>query len=545
MINPHMINYRKDRGGTGEHDNAAIQTQLKDPGQCKATEQHEHTVPSGQHPQHQQHELMNAAPTTDNFDIPDHERNQGSQQKKETMRSTSNQEYKKKIIFKKSIITCNISNFKCNMFIDSRFHTQARENEIKYRLKVEDKGRRKENGSSTNQIKLQKLTIPPCVEVTTFHFMWKQDYSTSCGNYMSTLRGQNLFYPPCVGRNFCFIKKINITKFLTTNQKQIRTQNYKVNSTTCSIVTNLRHLRNNIKANLQNDIEANPGPGEKLQIITLNCRGLGDINKFRLLLNKAYNIMQKGKMIMLIQETMITNSRYLDLAWRGKYMFTPGTGSSQGCITLIHNDVTVTDIEHIENRGHYFKFIDSDNKQTLVVNIYAPLCYNNEKREFLNNIINIVQNYDGENIVLGGDFKITLNEVDSYRRQRTDAEKRIADDFNTKINESNLVDTWAGHTGYTWMQGKKQSRLDRIYIRLANHSVKKLETNWTLIKSDHAAVILTLEHIDKTSTKNEHVKLDNMIVTNTELLNELKKYLEEQMTQATHMDPHTKLELQK
>ena len=40
--------------------------------------------------------------------------------------------------------------------------------------------------------------------------------------------------------------------------------------------------------------------------------------------------MQKEKMIMMIQETMITKSRYLDLAWRGKYEFTPGSGNSQG-----------------------------------------------------------------------------------------------------------------------------------------------------------------------------------------------------------------------
>ena len=53
----------------------------------------------------------------------------------------------------------------------------------------------------------------------------------------------------------------------------------------------------------------------------------------------------------MIQETMITNSRYLDLAWRGKYVFTPGTGNSQGCITLTHNDVTITDIEHKKIEG--------------------------------------------------------------------------------------------------------------------------------------------------------------------------------------------------
>jgi len=47
------------------------------------------------------------------------------------------------------------------------------------------------------------------------------------------------------------------------------------------------------------------------------------------------------------------------------------------------------------------------------------------------------------------------------------------------------------------------------------------------------------------NTKNENIKLDNTIVTNTEILNELKQYLEEQMIRATDMNPHLKLEFAK
>jgi hypothetical protein len=45
--------------------------------------------------------------------------------------------------------------------------------------------------------------------------------------------------------------------------------------------------------------------------------------------------------------------------------------------------------------------------------------------------------------------------------------------------------------------------------------------------------------------KNKHIKLDNTIVTNNDLLNELKQYVEEQMIQAAHINPQMKLEFTK
>jgi hypothetical protein len=123
--------------------------------------------------------------------------------------------------------------------------------------------------------------------------------------------------------------------------------------------------------------------------------------------------------------------------------------------------------------------------------------------------------------------------------------KRIAENIKIKINENDLADAWAGHIGYTWRRGKTQSRLDKIYTRISQYTNKKMETNWTLTKSDHAAVILTLEHKEKINTKSEHNKLDNTIATNTELLNELKQYLEEEMIQAININPHMRLEFAK
>ena len=80
----------------------------------------------------------------------------------------------------------------------------------------------------------------------------------------------------------------------------------------------------------------------------------------------------------------------------------------------------------------YFKITDAYNKQKLIANIYAPLGCNNEKNELFNNIMDIIANYAGENIILGGDFNITLTDSQSLKRQRTEAEKRIAENINTK-----------------------------------------------------------------------------------------------------------------
>ena len=81
------------------------------------------------------------------------------------------------------------------------------------------------------------------------------------------------------------------------------------------------------------DVELNPGPENdkkrKLTVLTLNCRGLGSLEKYRLMLNKANEIVNKGNTVIMLQETMVSQADYLNLAWRGKSFLTPGTGSSQ------------------------------------------------------------------------------------------------------------------------------------------------------------------------------------------------------------------------
>ena len=75
--------------------------------------------------------------------------------------------------------------------------------------------------------------------------------------------------------------------------------------------------------------------------------------------------------------------------------------------------------------------------------------YNNAKDEFFNNTMEVISNYDGENVILGGDLNITLTDMDSLRRQRSDAEKRIADNINARLAQTDLTDAFHGKKGYT------------------------------------------------------------------------------------------------
>jgi hypothetical protein len=89
------------------------------------------------------------------------------------------------------------------MLVDSRLCTQASKKEIKFRLEVESKGRRKDIRSLTNSTKMQTQPIPLYMETSYSTSCGNQEIPLQCGNQESTLCGQKSLDPPCVGRSFC------------------------------------------------------------------------------------------------------------------------------------------------------------------------------------------------------------------------------------------------------------------------------------------------------------------------------------------------------
>jgi hypothetical protein len=97
----------------------------------------------------------------------------------------------------------------------------------------------------------------------------------------------------------------------------------------------------------------------------------------------------------------------------------------------MHKSPSVLDISYEVDRGHHFKIAGIGSDLTLVVNIYAPLGYSN-----MNNVMDTIQNHNGDNIILGGYFNLTLTGSDSQRWQITEAERRKADIVNRRVNKN-------------------------------------------------------------------------------------------------------------
>jgi exonuclease III len=310
---------------------------------------------------------------------------------------------------------------------------------------------------------------------------------------------------------------------------------------------NHRHLTKMICKMLQNDIEPNPGPSTDILALTLNCRGLNNTNKLRLVLTKcAAMVKDLPNTILMLQETMIVNNNYLELVWKGKHIFTPGTGNSQGCITLLNYESQILNQTDFDNRGHMAEIVLPNQEKITIYNIYAPNGYAQDKRHFFENIVAHLGQSRTWNVMLAGDFNLTLTESDRYNRQTCQGEKNISRYLSTELSDLGLNDNWLGYDGMTWRRGTSMSRLDRIYSKISGYRLKEIKIDWTLCESDHAAVIATFNPLMSNKCKIKPCRLNSRVLQNNESLSELKNYLREQLLTIDQAeDPHMTLEFAK
>ena len=288
-------------------------------------------------------------------------------------------------------------------------------------------------------------------------------------------------------------------------------------------------------------------------------RGLGCGKKVRHLVNLCYKMCNNASdNLFLFQETFVPKLDLIRYLWRGEYHLTVGTGNSLGCLTLITAPYKVVHSVELGQRGHVLALSKDDpNKVDIVVaNAYAPNGFDNEKRTFLEELIDTVtelrNNYNCRKVILAGDLNIVLDESEVKNRVYTGAERRMADDFKILLEGADLKDGWRSlvQPCYTWTSSRTGqqsfSTLDRILFSSGSLNLDKQIVDWSMSVSDHAAVIATFKDVrnaDSNATCNFIPRLDPRLLLDQDGLKILDETFTEMFDQQSpDWNPHVRLE---
>ena len=118
----------------------------------------------------------------------------------------------------------------------------------------------------------------------------------------------------------------------------------------------------------------------------------------------------------MFQETFVMRLDILNYLWRGEYHLTPGLGNSQGCLTLVTAPYKIIEAKNLHNRAHVLVLAkdNTNNAETILVNVYAPNGFADDKVLFFQELTEIVTdcvvNYDCVNVIMAGDFNLVFSE---------------------------------------------------------------------------------------------------------------------------------------
>jgi hypothetical protein len=199
---------------------------------------------------------------------------------------------------------------------------------------------------------------------------------------------------------------------------------------------------------LKEGIEHQPGPPNSkttLSILTYNCNGLGDSKKLKRVIMKSRRLVERGCIVML-QETHLVDTKYLDLIWKHNYLSNCMRTNSAGVIILFNKQYNLVN-KIVDNDGRQIiAVVESDDNKIILVNAYFP----NDHRQgvaFAENIYTKIlemQNKYPEYVTFfAGDMNICMSSNDSLNRIGSRNEDLVSD----VIKNSNEI-AEPMHTGY-------------------------------------------------------------------------------------------------
>ena len=269
-----------------------------------------------------------------------------------------------------------------------------------------------------------------------------------------------------------------------------------------------------------------------LKVISSNVKGLRTDFKRKKMFQFFENLNYDYCCLQETHSDMAVESEW-ESEWGGNALFSHGTSNKLGVAILYKKKHKV--LEKIsDNKGRYAAIkILLENKKVLIVSIYAP---NSEKeqKEFFTALLSVITTIEYDELILGGDFNVCLNNVLDKKGGTTNIKSSLPV-LKDVIALLDLSDTWRkqnpGRKQFTWKQNNPEVLCRLDYMLLS----KGLEARTTETKilhvpnTDHKGVTVHIELQSKPRGPS-FWKHNNSLLKNCHYIKQMKELIEHTWT---------------
>lgn len=268
----------------------------------------------------------------------------------------------------------------------------------------------------------------------------------------------------------------------------------------------------------------------KITLASLNCRGLGDLNKrkdvFNYLREKQFSIYCLQDTHFTAQETDTIRSQ-----WGFECYNCPGSSNSRGVAVLFNNNFEFKVKEVIEyNTGNALILVLEIEKHFILtlVNLYGP---NKDTPSFYSNLSKQLSELESDFTVICGDWNLVQNyDLDCYNYKTKNNPKSHETVLNLK-ETFNWVDPWRiqhpDTRRFTWFRRTpvKKSRLD--FFLISEELMNRVEQTSILpgYKTDHSLITMELRLANITKGKG-FWKFNNSLLKDSLYITKVKEIIE-------------------
>ena len=269
--------------------------------------------------------------------------------------------------------------------------------------------------------------------------------------------------------------------------------------------------------------------GDKINICSLNCQGLGDKDKRRDVLDY---LRTQNYSIIFLQDTHFSCNYHNSITneWGYKVIFNSYSSQSRGVAIFFRNNFEFKIHKTFLDLSGNVIIIDIEilNKRITLANIYGP---NKDDPDFYTTLESNLTKFGNSDILVVGDWNLLLNPaIDGCNYKHVNNPKARLEVLRL-MNNLNLYDVWREENGdkksFTWKRkiGPNTFQMGRLDFFLVSQSMIDLSCNENIkpgYRTDHSLINLTLDFNKNCNRKKTFWKFNNSLLYNIDFVKEVK-----------------------